>query len=287
MVNDFKIIGATTLLAVGLIGSAAAQTTPPAPATQPAGAQTTATGKPLEMRSQEGFWGHVNPFARKKWVHRQVDPLNDRVGELNELSGKNSRDIRDVDSRATAGINKAMTTANGADANATAATERASQANSSAVSSQARTSALNGTVANLDQYHAITSAAVNFIPGHTSLSAKAKANLDEIATRIATEKGYIVEIQGYSRAGLTQSQAMADTVARYLVLQHQVPVYRIYRTAMGKEAQVNNQTATVTGQKLISNGVRITVLENSLATLDSDKPTPTTTNAAGATISMN
>ena len=29
---------------------------------------TYATGQPLPTKSNEGFWGHMNPFARKKWV---------------------------------------------------------------------------------------------------------------------------------------------------------------------------------------------------------------------------
>jgi hypothetical protein len=30
----------------------------------------TGTGKaPLPEKSNEGFWGHMNPFARKKWVN--------------------------------------------------------------------------------------------------------------------------------------------------------------------------------------------------------------------------
>jgi hypothetical protein len=28
---------------------------------------TYATGQPLSTKSNEGFWGKVNPFARKKW----------------------------------------------------------------------------------------------------------------------------------------------------------------------------------------------------------------------------
>ncbi len=36
---------------------------------QPQTTEQTGTGKaPLPMQSNEGFWGKVNPFARKKWV---------------------------------------------------------------------------------------------------------------------------------------------------------------------------------------------------------------------------
>ena len=45
-------------------------------------------------------------------------------------------------------------------------------------------------------------------------------------------------MQGYSRAGVPQSQAMADSVVRYLVTAHQVPIYRIYKTGLGKASAV-------------------------------------------------
>ena len=61
----------------------------------------TGTGKaPLAEKSNEGFWGKVNPFARKKWVDRQLDPVKDRLNELDQLQAKNAADIRDVDQRA-------------------------------------------------------------------------------------------------------------------------------------------------------------------------------------------
>ena len=49
---------------------------------------TYATGKPLETQSKEGFWGHMNPLARKKWVKRQTDPIKDQVNELDQQIGR-------------------------------------------------------------------------------------------------------------------------------------------------------------------------------------------------------
>ncbi|MGH9566295.1 MAG: OmpA family protein, partial [Candidatus Angelobacter sp.] len=45
--------------------------------------QQNATGKePLKYERHEGFWGHMNPFARKKYVNKQLDPVRGRVNEL-------------------------------------------------------------------------------------------------------------------------------------------------------------------------------------------------------------
>jgi outer membrane protein OmpA-like peptidoglycan-associated protein len=239
----------------------------------PSDSSTYATGKPLEDQSKEGFWGHMNPFARKKWVKRQVDPIKDRTNELDQLQAKNANDIRDVDSRSQAGINRAMNAANTADQHALDASNRANAANGIATDASNRTTSLNGTVSNLDQYQTVAETAVPFVPGRTVLGPKGKAELDDVASKLSGEKGYIIEVEGYSRSGVQTSQAMADAVVRYLVTEHQVPIYRIYRTGMGK-----NEAKSTDGEKIIVNGVRVSLMHNSLATMGT-----TTASNTGAT----
>lgn len=225
---------------------------------------TYATGKPLQNQSKEGFWGHVNPFARKKWVAREVDPIRDRTNELDQLQSKNANDIKDVDGRATAGINKAMMAANTADQHAADAANRANTAQTTATGASARTDQLNGTVSNLDQFQQVTATDVKFAAGRTALGPQGKSDLDEMATKLSGEKGYIIEVQGYSRHGVAASQAMADSVVRYLVTEHEVPLYRIYRTGLGR-----NTDKSTDGETAIVNGVRVTLLHNSLASMGS------------------
>jgi outer membrane protein OmpA-like peptidoglycan-associated protein len=229
----------------------------------PDNATTYATGKPLEMQSKEGFWGKVNPFARKKWVAREVDPIRDRENELDQLQAKNANDIKDVDSRATAGISKAMTAAQLADAHAADAANKANAAQTVANNAVSSETALNGTVSNLDQYSEVASSEVKFAAGRTTLGPEAKADLDGVAAKLAGEKGYIIEVQGYSKSGIQTSQAMADAVVRYLVTEHQVPLYRIYRTGMGK-----NPVSTKDDETALVNGVKVSIMHNSLATMN-------------------
>ena len=231
----------------------------------PSDSSTYATGKPLAGQSKEGFWGHVNPFARKKWVNRQVDPVKDRVNELDQLQAKNANDIKDVDSRSQAGIHRAMTAANTADQHAADARNRADAATGVATDASNRTTSLNGTVSNLDQYQTVASSSVPFAAGRTTLGPKAKAQLDDVASKLANEKGYIIEVQGYSRGGVQTSQAMADSVVRYLVTEHQVPIYRIYRTGLGKNTQKASD-----GERPLTNGVMVSLMHNSLATMSSN-----------------
>jgi len=265
------------------------QSTPPAatssksaPSTDVNDSTTYATGKPLEGQSKEGFWGHMNPFARKKWVQREVDPIKDRTNELDQLQAKNANDIKDVDSRATAGINKAMMAANTADQHAADAANKATAAQTTATGANTKTDQLNGTVSNLDQYQQVTSTDVKFAAGRTALGPQGKESLDDMATKLSGEKGYIIEVQGFSKSGVAASQAMADSVVRYLVTEHQVPLYRIYRTGLGKNANATPathasadatapaETASTQGEApTFVNGVRVTLLHNSLATMGS------------------
>jgi outer membrane protein OmpA-like peptidoglycan-associated protein len=261
----------------------AAQTSDPAAASStsgsmnPADNSTYATGKPLSGDSKEGFWGHMNPMARKKWVKRQTDPIKGQVNELDQLQAKNANDIKDVDARSQAGIKNAMNTANTADQHAQDAANRANAANTLASNASNRTDSLGNTVGNLDQYQTVSQTSVKFASGRTSLGPTGKSDLDALATTLAGEKGYIIEVQGYSRGGVQTSQAMADSVARYLVTEHQVPVYRIYKTGLGKD------TAKPTdGEQAIVNGVRVTLLHNSLATMGSNSASNSTAPKAAA-----
>jgi len=101
--------------------------------------QQTATGKePLQNSRKEGFWGKMNPFARKKYVQRQLDPVRGRVNELDELTAANARMIKDVDSRATEGIRVASLRANEADQHAVDAGNRAQLAHQTATQATER-----------------------------------------------------------------------------------------------------------------------------------------------------
>src|SRR5258708_18588531 len=108
------------------------------------------------MQSKEGFWRHMSPLARKKWVNRQVTPLKDRANELDQLQAKNANDIKDVDSRAQSGISQAMTAASAADQRAQEAGNRAAAANQLASNARQRTYSLNGTVSKHYQSQYVT-----------------------------------------------------------------------------------------------------------------------------------
>jgi outer membrane protein OmpA-like peptidoglycan-associated protein len=251
-------------------------------ASQPAQSTDSATGtgkQPLQPPSREGFWGRVNPFARKSYVKRQTEPIRDRVNELDDLTAANSRAIRDTDSRAQAGIKLASDKANEADQHAVDAGNKATMAQQSAQQATTRIQTVETVVGNIDQYKASNQTEIRFKPGQTVLSKNAKDALDEMANGVKGQHGYIIEVQGFAsgkgQTAISNSQKMAESVVRYMVLNNEIPVYRIYLVGMGNAPMADEDGKT----KHLSGGrVEISLLKNDLEQLaSSDSGAPATT----------
>jgi outer membrane protein OmpA-like peptidoglycan-associated protein len=224
------------------------QSTPPvAVDQQPSPQPPPAVSSPSINTPREGFWGRVNPFARKKWVNNRVNPLKGQLNELDEVNAKNSRDIQDVDGRAQAGIRRAQSTADAANEAATAAGSQARNAGSLAQGASSHVDQLNSTVTGLDQYRQSNEVEIAFHGGQSILSAAARKQLDELAANLTGHMGYILEIEGHSpqtgAAGIQNSGRLADAVKRYLVTEHQIPVYRLHSVALGNASTAGNEDA--------------------------------------------
>ena len=237
----------------------------------------------MQPDTHEGFWGKLNPFARKKYVQRQTAPIRDRINELDELTASNSKAIKDTDARAQQGIQLASAKANEADQHAIDAGNRATAAQQTAQQASTRLNTVEQVVTNIDQYQASTQTEIRFKPGQTLLSKNAKEALDQMATPLKSQRGYIIEVQGFSsghgQAAIGNSQKMAESVVRYLVLNHEIPVYRIYLVGMGNAPVQAAAGDTTAKPKRISGGrVEISLLKNNLEQLASSStaPAPTT-----------
>ena len=259
-------------LAAALVVPALAQNQSSTPSDQPQAQPTqtadqpTATGKEaLKYERHEGFWGHLNPFARKSYVNRQLDPVRGRVNELDELTAKNTKLIADVDARSTEGIRNALGKANEADSHALDAGNRADQAQQTAQQAHTRITTVEDKVSKLDQYQPVTQAEIRFRAGQSALSKNAKEALDQIAESLKNQKGYVLEVQGFSPGSrgvaVENSREMAQTVVRYLVLNHDVPVYRIYTVGMGN-APIQAEDGKM--HRARGGRVEISLLQNSL-----------------------
>ena len=241
-------------------GASAAQT---APSSEP----VTATGRePLRARVPQNFWDGdepglawlvFHPFASKEYVQRDLQPIRDRLSELDELTAANSKMIKDGDSRAQEGIRLASTKTNEADEHALEAANKAEMANQTTTAVNTRLSAVETVVGNIDQYKSAPQTEIRFRPGQTVLSKQAKDALDEIATQLANQHGYIIEVQGFSsgqgQGAIANSRKMADAVVRYLVLNKEIPAYRIYVIGMGNPPSAKSTSGTRVEISLLTN----------------------------------
>lgn len=184
--------------------------------------------------------------SSKNYVRQQTTPLINKTNELDDMTAKNSRDIKDVDSRAQAGIQQVQAKAAEVDQKAQAAGQQAGQAQTSADNAVHRVDTLQNTVANLDNYHTVTETSVHFGFDKDSLTKDAKAALDQLANDVPNTKGYIITVEGATDStgpadynyGL--SQRRADAVIQYLASQHSVPAYKIYLIGLGKDKPVDS-----------------------------------------------
>jgi outer membrane protein OmpA-like peptidoglycan-associated protein len=227
-----------------------------APAAQTAPSPSADTVRePLSQPKPRDFWDGddpnlgnliLHPFARKAWVKRQVGPIKDRIGELDEITAENAKTIRDIDSRSQQGLQLASEKTNLADQHAADASNKAQTAKLAATDVTTRVTTVEQKVGNLDQYKASNQTEIRFRPGQTLLSKSAKDALDQMALPLKDQSNYVIEVRGFSpghgQAAIAASQKMAESVVRYLVLTRNIPVYRIYIVGMGN-ASVEGDTA--------------------------------------------
>lgn len=232
--------------------------------------------QPIPPPDNKGYWDGdepnlvnlvTHPFASKKYVQRHVGPIRDRLSELDQITSDNSSHIKDVDARASQSIQLASEKVNLADQHAADAGTKAQAAQTSATEATTRVSSVEQMVGNIDQYKDGGQTEIRFRPGQTVLSKAAKDALDQMASQVKDQRSYIIEVRGFApghgQAAMASSRKMADSVVRYLVLSHQIPVYRIYAMSMGNPASVSGGG---TAAKQTSGGrVEVSVLKNDLA----------------------
>ena len=268
-----------TMTAVAQQSNPPATTDQSAPAASSSNSADTASGKaPLQYETRQGFWGKVNPFARKKYVQRQLTPVQNRVNELDELTAANSKMIKDVDGRAQEGIKMASNKANEADQHAVDAGNKAQVAQDTATKANTRLTTVEGVVSNIDQYKATNQTEIRFRPGQTVLSQNAKTALDQMADPLKGTHGYIVEIQGFSsgkgQTAIATSRKMADAVVRYLVENHEIPVYRIYVLGMGNAPAPTTADNGEKPKRMSGGRVEVSLLKNDLEQLATSSTAP-------------
>jgi OOP family OmpA-OmpF porin len=215
---------------------------------------------------EAGLW----PFASKKHIKNQIDPLSGRVGELEEINRQQEANIKDMDERAQAGIKSAMNKAEEADSKAMLADEKAytaqksaEQANSNAKDVETR---LEGRLNNIDDYKVVKTTQVGFKLNQVNLDEQSQSTLDELAGELKDSKGYVLEVEGYTdpsgspQVNLELSRQRAASVVRYLSEKHDVPLFRMRTIGMGQAKVVEDDNGHLNSKK--SRRVEIRLLKN-------------------------
>jgi outer membrane protein OmpA-like peptidoglycan-associated protein len=183
----------------------------------------------------------------KNYVRKQTEPVIDKTNELDELTAKNTRAIRDVDTRAQQGIQGVNEKATAADQKAGEARTHADQAQTLATQAGTRVETLAKQVANLDSYHTVVETSVHFAFDKSNLTKQAKEALDQLLKEVPNTKGYLLVLEGgtdsVGPAGYNYklSERRAEAVVQYLA-ENSIPAHKIYVIGLGedKEAAPNS-----------------------------------------------
>jgi len=218
--------------------------------------------------------------ASKNYVKQQTTPLINKTNELDDMTAKNTKDIKDVDARAQAGIQAVQAKAADVDQKAQAAGQSAASAQQTADAANTRVGVLTNTVANLDNYHPVAETSVKFGFNKDNLTAKSQEALDQLAASITSTKGYIIALEGGTDSvgsadyNYDLSQRRANSVIQYLATKYNVPAHKIYVIGLGKDKPVeSNKTST---GRADNRRVDVRLMTNTVGDSNHPASTPTT-----------
>jgi OmpA-OmpF porin, OOP family len=181
-------------------------------------------------------------YARNR-INERATPLEQRTGELEESSRRNTQDI--------GRLGTDVTDARG---RADRAQTQADHAMSSANEANTRASNVDRTVTdlrtNIDKFDLQNTATVNFKFNSYQLTPEAKSALDQLAGQIKDRENFLLEIEGFADAIGTDAynnqltQKRADAVRRYLAEQFNIPLFRMHILGFGEVRAVAENTTS-------------------------------------------
>ena len=220
--------------------------------------------------NMEAGMGKLWPFASKKHIKQQVDPVSGRVSELEEISRKHGTQIKEIDERTQSALKTTMSQVEASDAKAIAAGQKANEAGVAADKAFASVGdvekRLGSRLENVENYRLVRTVQVGFKPSQTEMDAAAREQMDALAAEIRGSKGYVLEVQGFAdprgsqQANLELSRQRAGAVVRYLSEKHEVPLFRMRTLGMGAANAVKDENGRLSNEK--SRRVEIHVLRN-------------------------
>jgi len=187
----------------------------------------------------------VSGCATKKYVRNRVNeratPLENRTGELEETSRRNTQDI----SRISRDVEDVRGRADRAQQQADRAASSAEQANTRVTGVEQSIGDLR---TNLDKYTVQKTVTIQFKVGKSDLLPEATSALDELASQIKDRNGFLLEIEGFASSDGDDilndrlSAARSEAVRRYLAEHHNIPLFRMSILGFGESRPVADNT---------------------------------------------
>ena len=164
----------------------------------------------------------------EKTSNEKIAQTNQRVDQTNQKVDQNTKDISTV-----------KETADSADKRSTDAMNLGQQHTT-------QINDLSNVVGNIDEYKKTDQTVVLFRLNRYNLTDDAKAQLDKVANDVQGMQRYLITLEGYTdQTGSANyndrlSRERAESVIRYLVANHNIPVYRIHMVGLGESNLVND-----------------------------------------------
>lgn len=155
-------------------------------------------------------------------LEANIVPVEGRLGTAETRVGEVEQNAQ----RMSGQLDELAAVSNAAAGGAVAAQERADQAVQGV-------QVANERINSIDEYTPEQSIKINFKLRSAMLTPEAKSSLDQVAEYAKNAKGYLIEVTGYAyesrdtNANRRLSEQRAESVVRYLVENHNVPLRRI------------------------------------------------------------
>ena len=179
--------------------------------------------------------------ATKKYVQSNIAPLEVKLDNTNKQVAQNSERITDLDKKTEREISQAQSSADDANQLANKAERSALDARGLAQQGISDAAAVKQEVENADNFQSLKKATILFAFDQSKLTSEDIETLDSLAQTVSGMKHYVVEVRGFTdNAGpkqynLALSRKRADAVVRYLTLDKQIPLVRVYVAGYGEE----------------------------------------------------
>jgi len=203
--------------------------------------------------------------ATKKFVKNRLNPVSHRVETLETASTEQEKDIGELQTQvsrvgedaltADQKAVKAGTAAEQAQLSAEEAGKDAATAQQMADRANSGLNALDSRVDQLKDYELASSENILFGFASSKLTEEEQLKLDSLSAGLTDNGSYVIEVRGFTdKTGnaaynLALSQKRAEAVVRYLTLESNVPLHRIYTIGLGADNPASDNS-TREGRKM-------------------------------------